>query len=107
LYSEKLAHLKKEILIILKRKSKKLNTNQKIMYKFIQGNTDKAEFNINGQKIILFSGDDKKGFRHILEKHYKPNDIEAMDMLNIINVFKQGIKLNEESVSNNNLERQF
>lgn len=104
LYSERLAVLKKEIAIILQKKTKKLNTNQKIMYKFIQGKTDKAEFNINGQTIILFSGDDKKGFRHIIEKHYKPNDLEAMDILNIIDVFKLGMKLNEEGVSNDNLE---
>jgi hypothetical protein len=104
LYSERLAVLKKEIAIILQKKTKKLNTNQKIMYKFIQGKTDKAEFNINGQIIILFSGDDKKGFRHIIEKHYKSNDLEAMDILNIIDVFKSGMKLNEEGVSNNNLE---
>lgn len=104
LYSEKLAHLKKELSIIMSKKTKKLSVNQKIMYKFIHGNTKKAIFKINNQEIILFRGDEKKGFQHILEKHYEVNDLGAMDILNIADVFKRGIKLNEEGVSNNNLE---
>lgn len=104
LYSERLAHLKKEIAIIMSKKTKKLNSNQKIMYKFIHGQTDKALFQIGDKSITLFKGDDKKGFRHILERHYRLNDLEAMDILNIIDVFKRGIKLNEFGVSNKDLE---
>lgn len=104
LYSERLAHLKKEIAIIMLKKTKKLSTNQKIMHRFIHGATNKAVFIVNNKEITLFHGDDKKGFRHILEKHYKPNDLEAMDILNIIDVFKRGLKLNEEGVNNSNLE---
>lgn len=104
LYSERLAHLKKEIAIIMSKKTKKLNIHQKIMYKFIHGQTDKAIFTVNGQSITLFTGDKKKGFKHILERHYKPNDLEAVDILNIIDVFKRGLKLNEFGVSNNDLE---
>ena len=84
LYSEQLAHLKKEIATIMSKKTKKLSTNQKIMYKFIHGATNKAVFTINDHTITLFHGDEKKGFRHILEKHYRHNDLEAMDILNII-----------------------
>ena len=104
LYSEKLKYLKKEIATIISKKSKKLNTNQKIMYKFIQGQTNKAVFQINEHTIELHKGDEKKGFRHILEGHYKPNDLEAIDILNIADVFKRGIKLHEEGVSNKGLD---
>jgi len=101
LYSQRLAQLKKEIASIM---SKKTKTNQKIMYKFIHGKTDKAIFRISEQSITLFAGDEKKGFRHILEKHYRANDLGAMDILNIIDVFKRGVKLNTFGVSNNDLE---
>ena len=104
LYSEKLAHLKKELALIFVKKTKKLSKDQKIMYRFIQGDTKKAIFRVDNQEIILFRGDEKKGFRHILEKHYKTGDLEAMDILNIIDIFKRGIKLHKEGVSNNDLE---
>ena len=51
LYSERLAHLKKEIATIMSKKTKKLSTNQRIMYKFIHGVSKKAIFTINGQEI--------------------------------------------------------
>lgn len=104
IYSERLAHLKKELSIILKRKNKKLTTNQKIMHKFIHGKTETAEFDINGKKVKLLVGDGRKGFRHILEGHYKPNDLEAIDILNMIDICKRGIKLNEEGVNNSELD---
>lgn len=74
------------------------------MHRFIHGKTDKAEFHINNQQVELHIGDDKKGFRHILEGHYKLNDLEAIDILNMIDVFKKGIKLHEEGVSNTDLD---
>jgi len=49
LYSEKLAHLKKEIAcesLKRKKKKKKFTSNQKIMINFINGVTSEAIFNI-------------------------------------------------------------
>lgn len=103
LYSEKLAQLKKELAIILNKKSKKLNATQKSIYLFIQGKSDRVVFTCNDKTIVLMHGDDKKGFRHILEKHYSPNDLEAMDILNMMDICKNGMKLNEKGVSNNEL----
>ena len=103
-YSEKLATLKREIKTISERKKKKRwKPNQKIMIDFINGVTSKATFTIREQQIVLFKGDENKGFRHILEKHYQ-NDLEAMDIINIIEPIAQGIKLVNEGVSNENFE---
>ena len=104
-YSEKLAQLKKEIIAIQNaRKKKRWKPHQKIMLDFINGVTSKAEFQINHQKIILYLGDEKKGFKHILLRHYHPNELTALDILNIYEVVKRGIKLANEGVSNNNLD---
>ena len=67
------------------------------------GTTKKAIFEKNGHKIILSEGDEKKGFMHILLRHYKTNDLEAMDIINIFEIYIKGIKLAEESVSNKHL----
>jgi len=104
IYSEKLAKLKREIQTISERKKKKRwKPNQKIMLDFINGVTSNATFTIKEQKVILYKGDEKKGFRHILEKHYQ-NDLEAMDIVNIVEPIAQGIKLANEGVSNEGLE---
>ncbi|PHO10320.1 hypothetical protein CPG37_04540 [Malaciobacter canalis] len=105
LYSERLAVLKKEISIISnkksgRKKSKKFKPHQKEMIKFIHSEITKVEFKVNDKVIILEKGDSKKGFRHILEKHYKPNDLETMDILNLPIIFKEALKLNNEGVSN-------
>jgi len=99
LYSDKLNILKKEISIIRKKK-KKFNKNQKIMIDFINGITDKAIFKINTLTIELGHGDDLKGFKHIILKHYKANDLEAMDILNIIDIYTKGIKLHNVGKGN-------
>ena len=49
------------------------------MIEFING---KVEFKVNDKIILLRMGDDNKGFRHILQKHYNPNDLQTMDILN-------------------------
>jgi len=104
-YSEKLARLKKEIITIENaRKKKRWKPYQKIMIDFINGVTQKAEFQINNMKIILYVGDEKKGFKHILLKHYHPNDLSALDIVNIYEIAKRGYKLANEGVSNENLD---
>lgn len=110
LYLERLAKLKKEIYLISskskKSKKKKFKHNQKIMIDFINSATDYAEFTVNSKKIFLRVGDEKKGFRHILEKHYCsgcPGEITAKEILNIIDIVERGIKLNEEGNTNSDL----
>ena len=70
------------------------------MIEFING---KVEFKVNDKIILLRMGDDNKGFRHILQKHYNPNDLQTMDILNLPILFKNALKLNEVGVSNNEL----
>jgi len=99
-HTQKLKQLQKEIQLIYSRKKKKrLKPNQKIMLDFINGATKKAIFQIQSQKVILFMGDEKKGFIHIL-KHYKANDLEALDILNIAEVRERGMLLVNEGVNN-------
>ena len=103
-YSEKLAQLKKEIVAIENaRKKKRWKLYQKIMIDFINGLTKTAEFQINEMKMILYLGDEKKGFKHILLKHYHSNDLTAIDIINIYEIAKRGIKLGSEGVSNDDL----
>ncbi|MGV6832425.1 MAG: hypothetical protein ACWA5P_12785 [bacterium] len=104
-YSEKLAQLKKEIVAIENaRKKKRWKPYQKIMIDFINGLKKRAEFQISEKKIILYLGDEKKGFKHILLKHYHPNDLTALDIVNIYEIAKRGVKLGAEGVSNDNLD---
>lgn len=103
IYSEKLAKLKKEIAIIESKKSTNFKKHQKDMIKFIHGKINKVEFTVNDKIILLKMGDEKKGFRHILEKHYHLNDLETMDILNLPIIFKNAIQLNQLGVSNNEL----
>ncbi len=70
-YSELLSKLQNDIVKISHaRKKKRWKLNQKVMIDFINGVTKKAVFEVNGKKIVLFKGDDRKGFKHILKKHY-------------------------------------
>jgi len=110
LYLERLAKLRKDIARIKEekktKKNKKFNANEKIMIDFINAVTKYAEFEVASQKIILRVGDENKGFRHILEVHYCSGcrgEISTMEILNIIDIMKKGIKLENEGVSNSDL----
>jgi hypothetical protein len=106
-YSNRLAKLKKEIKIIESyKKKKRWKINQKIMIDFINGVTTKAEFELDKMNITLHLGDDRKGFKHILIKHYCsgcPGEISTMDILNIADVAQRGLKLANNGVTNNEL----
>ena len=109
LYSERLAHLKKEIAIERakrKKRKKKFTQNQIIMIEFINGITKEAVFNIRNIKVVLRRGDAKKGFEHILLKHYCsgcPGEIGMLDILNFDLYLQRAIQLNQAGVSNTNL----
>lgn len=103
-YISLLEKLQKEIKTIESIKSKKRwKPYQKIMIDYINGSVKEAIFEKDGHKIILSEGDEKKGFIHILLKHYKTNDLEAIDIVNIFEIYIRGIKLAEEGVSNEHL----
>jgi len=107
IYFKKLTKLRKDINILLSKRKKKPNKEQKIMIDFINGQTKYALFEINSKKIYLYRGDEKKGFEHILLRHYDCNgcngELTASDIINLIVTYKKGIKLNKEGVSNSNL----
>ena len=102
-YSEQLARLKKEISIIQSKKKVKFKKHQKNMISFIHKIVTRVEFKVGEKTILLEMGDEKKGFRHILERHYNLNDLETMDILNLPIIFKNALELNEVGVSNNEL----
>ena len=100
-YISLLAKLQKEIKAIESaRKKKRWKPYQKIMIDYINGASRNAIFEKDGHKIILSEGDERKGFIHILLGHYKTNDLEAMDIVNIFEIYTRGIKLAKEGVSN-------
>jgi hypothetical protein len=103
IYSEKLAILKREISIISGKKKKKFKRYQKDMIEFIHSRIEKVEFELQGKTIVLEKGDSKKGFIHILEKHYHQNDLETMDILNLPIMFKNALQLINQGISNNAL----
>ena len=104
-YLSLLKQLKFEIKTIESAKKKKRwKPQQKTMIDYIYGTTDNAVYEKNGIKIVLSLGDKKKGFMHIILGHYKQNDLEAMDIINIFEIFDRGIKLENEGVSNQHFD---
>ncbi len=102
-YQYKLRKLQKEIKEIgIRKKKKRFKPNQKIMIDFINGVTKFAQFKIRESKILLYKGDDKKGFKHILQRHYNTNkgNLSTMDILNISDIIERGIRLSNRGVSN-------
>ena len=105
LYLNLLQKLRADIKVIESKKSKKRwKPYQKSMIDFINGATKKVVFEKDNKKIVLAKGDIKKGFIHILLRHYKKNDLEAMDIINIFEIYDRGIKLSNNGVSNTHLE---
>jgi len=70
------------------------------MIDFINGVTDKAIFSVKGKNLVLKQGNIGFGFHKIVIKHYNANDLSALDVVNIAEVFERGITLNNEGVSN-------
>ncbi len=106
LYWKRLTRLRSEIAVIKKKRKKKFKKDQQIMVDFINGVTEYALFELDSAKIYLRRGDEKKGFEHILLRHYCagcPGELSTMDILNMIDVVKKGIKLANEGVNNKHL----
>jgi hypothetical protein len=106
LYWQRLVRLRSETAAIKQKRKKKFKHDQQIMVDFINGVTEFALFEVRGTKIYLRRGDERKGFEHILIRHYCagcPGELSTMDILNMIDVIRKGIKLATEGVSNTNL----
>ena len=102
-YSERLNRLKRETNEIkANRKKKSLKSDQQIIYNFIHGVTKEAKyyFKIKDITVILKKGDEKKGFRHILERHYCQGckgEISANDILNFFMMIERGVEVNSNN----------
>lgn len=106
LYWQRLTRLRSEIATIKQKRKKKFKKDQQIMINFINGVTEYALFEVGVKKIYLRRGDEKKGFKHILRRHYCAGclgELSTMDILNMINVVKKGIKLANVGVNNDHL----
>lgn len=110
LYSQRLSILKKELSIEIqkrKKKKKKFTHNQLVMIDFVNGVTKEAFFVIKDMNIILRKGDDNKGFKHIIQRHYCSGcngELSMLDILNFDLFLQRAIKLTNEGVTNNKLE---
>jgi hypothetical protein len=110
LYGQRLATLKHEISQEIKRRKKhkkKFTKNQLIMINFINGVTKDAVFIIKDMEVTIKKGDDKKGFKHILQKHYCKGcdgELTTRDILNFDLFLQRAIKLHSEGVTNTKLE---
>ena len=106
LYWQRLKHLRSEIALIKQKRKKKFKKDQQIMIDFINGVTEYALFEVGTKKIYLRRGDEKKGFEHILLRHYCtgcPGELSTMDIVNMIDVVKKGVKLANVGVNNDHL----
>ncbi len=106
LYWQRLSRLRSEIATIRRKRKKKFKKEQQIMIDFINGVTEYALFEVGATKIYLRRGDEKKGFEHILLRHYCsdcPGELAAMDIINMMDVVKRGVKLANVGVSNRHL----
>jgi len=77
------------------------------MIDFIVGLNKEARFSIKDKIVVLRKGDSKKGFQHILERHYCsgcPGELLLNDILKFDLYLQRAIKLSENGVTNKKLE---
>jgi len=75
------------------KKKNKLTSDQESVYKFIMGDTKKAQFTVKDINISFGKGNKREGLKHILLRHYCEGcdgEIRARDILNIGNIIKNG-----------------
>lgn len=97
-YNKRFQNLQKEFLAIKEKQGNKwtFKPHQQAVYDFVVQSKSFVEFHINEYTIVLKTGNDDFGFRHILLRHYCfgcPGELSANDILNIGNVIKNDIEL--------------
>lgn len=97
-YNKRFQKLQKEFLDIKEKQGKKwtFKPHQQAVYDFVIHSKSFIEFSINDYTIVLRTGNDDFGFRHILLRHYCigcPGELLTIDILNIGNVIKNDIEL--------------
>lgn len=95
-----------------RKKNYSFNNNQQSIYNFVMGRKSIIQLDINGKQFFMKKGTSKKGFMHILLRHYVPSDsktekegmICANDILNISNVIRNGERLEEYEIKDDDLK---
>ncbi len=93
------------------KKGYKFNKNQQSIYDFVIGRKSIVQLEVNEEQYFIKKND----FRHILERHYVPNDevnlkdgrVSSNDILNIANVIKNGRKLEEYEIKDNDFNNKI
>ena len=88
-YAHKLAKLRKELSDIqtnLRKNKKSFNQNQQKVYDFVIAKRDIIQFDIEGKQYFVKKGNEKKGFMHLLLKHYGEECEGCLTARNILNM---------------------
>ena len=86
-FDEKLRDLRTELTKIVKNKNK-LKADEKELYEFVMSNKQYVSFVKENIRTILTKGDEKKGFKHILIRHYGTGADSEISVWDIIRIGK-------------------
>ncbi|MDD3602636.1 MAG: hypothetical protein PHZ17_04915 [Sulfurovum sp.] len=86
-FDEKLRDLRAELTKIVKNKNK-LRADEKELYEFVMSNKQYVSFVKENIRTILTKGDEKKGFKHILIRHYGTGADSEISVWDIIRIGK-------------------
>lgn len=98
MYYKRLQQLQQEFKAIKANlpKNREFKPHQQAVYDFVIHSKSSVEFEINGYVIVLYTGNEEIGFKHILLRHYCSGcdgEVTAKDILNIGNVIKNDVEL--------------
>jgi len=85
----------------LKIDHKKLKSHELSVYNLLIGRNNMAQFNMDGETILLARGDSGKGLRHILERHYCQycsGWVNARDIIYMGRIFLRGHKMTDAEI---------
>lgn len=106
-FNGKYKELKIEVIEFVKKeriKKKELKKEQQIMYDFIIGKREIAQFERNNEQYFLKRGDEEYGFKHIVCRHYGENvtgKLNFRDILNIYQTLSLGREATDVELTNN------
>lgn len=105
-FEKKLVALKNEISEFVKNervKKRTLKNEQQIMYDFILGKRDIAQFDLDGKQFFLNKGNKDFGLMHIICRHYGENiegKLTFRDILNIYQTLRFGREITDVELNN-------